>query len=183
MFIEYQKFVESKTSIGYNLNEATRFTLHDLILNPIYPAILAHSVKREIFYTDKQVFSGETGSTTSLLRLNPAFSGEEKSKRLRTKLHGFIGLLSEMEELRQAIYKEIVDGESDPVNFKEEVGDSTFYLQMMLGADSMTINDAVEANINKLNRRYKQAFTVTEALNRDLAQEKEALQLNDKGEK
>jgi NTP pyrophosphatase (non-canonical NTP hydrolase) len=47
----------------------------------------------------------------------------------------------------------------DRENILEEAGDALFYLQALLTELGWTLDDAMEANVRKLKRRYPNGYT------------------------
>jgi NTP pyrophosphatase (non-canonical NTP hydrolase) len=85
-------------------------------------------------------------------------------------VHGWLGLVSEMSELGQAIVK------GDDQNISEEVGDVFWYTALLTEAsDSTPINKIAQANIAKLQSRYPEKFSPQRALVRNLTEEFQVL--------
>lgn len=96
-------------------------------------------------------------------------------------LHGAIGMFTEAGEMLEVIRTfaaaqgEGADREFDTVNFCEEVGDSDWYKAILhdaLGVDEEQIRGVV---IAKLRKRYASKFQASEAIDRDVAAEREIL--------
>jgi NTP pyrophosphatase (non-canonical NTP hydrolase) len=101
---------------------------------------------------------------------------EEEQRKARL-IHGMIGLCTETGELQDMVKKNLAYGKPfDRVNVKEECGDILWYLALSLDAVGYTMEDAMEANIAKLKKRYPDKFSSGNALNRDIAAEREALE-------
>jgi NTP pyrophosphatase (non-canonical NTP hydrolase) len=72
-------------------------------------------------------------------------------------LHMAVGVSGEAGELLDAIKKHCVyQKQIDLNNVMEEAGDILFYLTGLLGELDMTIEECIEANMNKLSKRYPQ---------------------------
>jgi len=89
-------------------------------------------------------------------------------------LHAGIGLATEAGETLDALKKHVFYGqELDKGNLAEEIGDTTWYLAIVLDVLGMTFEEIMEANIKKLKTRYPEGFTKYDALNRDTEKEME----------
>lgn len=98
----------------------------------------------------------------------------EMSMRL---LHAVIGIMGEVGELASALEGWLWYGKPfDLVNFKEEIGDSEWYLAEALNAIEARLQEVLQSNIDKLRQRYPNRFTEERAANRDLQAEREALE-------
>ncbi len=101
----------------------------------------------------------------------------EKDQQLARLLHGALGACTETGELQDMIKKHLIYGKPlDLVNVIEEIGDTMWYLAIVLDACGVTMSDAMQRNITKLRLRYPEKFTSEKALNRDLAAERAALE-------
>jgi hypothetical protein len=68
-------------------------------------------------------------------------------------VHGIIGAATEAGELLEALYANLFEEkELDMVNIFEEVGDSTWYLAMLLRKAGRTFDDVFRNNIDKLRK-------------------------------
>lgn len=93
-------------------------------------------------------------------------------------LHALIGLATESGEALDMMKKHVYYGkEFDRVNAIEEIGDIFWYAALALDTLGSSFEEAMEANIKKLEKRYnKGKFTVDEAINRDVKTEVVTLQ-------
>ncbi len=92
-------------------------------------------------------------------------------------IHAVLGMSSEVGELADALKKHIIYGKAlDEVNVLEENGDLSWYQALMLHAIKRSISEAHERNIAKLRVRYGNAFDPQKALNRNLDEERKALE-------
>lgn len=66
--------------------------------------------------------------------------------------------------------------ELDIINLVEETGDILWYLSILLDCVNSSFEEAMRKNIDKLRVRYPNKFTNSEAINRDLAKEREQLE-------
>ena len=82
--------------------------------------------------------------------------------------HMIVGLVDEVGELASCIKKHTMyDQPLDRENFKEEAGDVLFYLEGALQAVGLTMQECIDANIEKLGIRYSSGkFTNEEAKER-----------------
>ena len=87
--------------------------------------------------------------------------------------HGALGVCGEAGELADAIKKHWAYGkELDVNNVIEELGDLTFYMQLIMNTLGITWEEVIQGNIDKLNKRYKEKYSNAEAIDR--ADKKEA---------
>lgn len=71
-------------------------------------------------------------------------------------LHHAIGICTEAGELLDAVKKHVIYGqEFNLLNGVEELGDLEFYMKGMRGSRGITRDDTLNANLNKLAKRYK----------------------------
>ena len=75
-------------------------------------------------------------------------------------VHAVMGVSGEAGELVDAIKKHWIYGkELDSENVLEECGDLLFYMDRILDLCGYTIEDAMQANFEKLRIRYPQGYT------------------------
>ncbi len=92
-------------------------------------------------------------------------------------LHGTIGVMTEAGELLDCVKKHLYYGKPlDDTNAKEEIGDILWYLAQICNAKSWSMEEIMQANIDKLRARYPEKFTEDNAINRDLDAERQALE-------
>mgnify|MGYP003386270576 CR=1 FL=1 len=143
-------------------------------MNPVKPD--------QILSADEyQRLATSTEAQPTFIRL-PRKKGEKaKALKLREKqfgrlLHGAIGMCTEAGELQDNIKKALVYGKPlDVLNILEEVGDVFWYCAVALSSHGFTFQQAMDANIAKLRKRYPKGFQADRALNRDLSKEIKAL--------
>lgn len=92
-------------------------------------------------------------------------------------LHGALGVGTEGGELENALkralfYKKPID----KLNVLEEIGDTLWYLAILIDALGSSFEEAFERNIAKLRARYPEKFDETRAIVRDLDAERKALE-------
>lgn len=75
-------------------------------------------------------------------------------------LHGAVGLSGEAGEMLDAIKKVwVYNKEPDLTNIIEELGDLRFYWQMLLNTFNLTEQQILDANVLKLQKRYKGGYS------------------------
>ena len=92
-------------------------------------------------------------------------------------LHCALGCFTESVEMVECLQKQYETGVLDKVNFGEEVGDVEWYQAIGFDASGVSEASCREANIAKLRKRYPDAFTALDATERNLEQEREALEV------
>ena len=99
---------------------------------------------------------------------------DERTARL---VHYGLGVGTESGEFQDAIKKCIAYGRViDDVNLVEECGDLLWYIARTLKVLNFTIEDAMNMNINKLEKRFPEKFTEENAEIRDLEKERSQLE-------
>jgi len=94
-------------------------------------------------------------------------------------IHAILGIQSELSELTEALVGAVTSGKRiDVVNVKEEAGDILWYTAMLLRAIGSSFEEAAQSNIDKLKVRYPEKFETHQAVNRDRAAERAALEGN-----
>ncbi len=92
-------------------------------------------------------------------------------------LHGAMGVCTEAGELQDALKRHFFYGKGlDPINVKEEIGDCLWYMNLICSELGFTLEDAMIANVAKLEKRYEKGFTEQAALNRDIGAERSQLE-------
>lgn len=82
-------------------------------------------------------------------------------------LHPAVGISGEAGELLDAIKKVwIYNKATDVENIVEELGDILFYIQMMANIFDTTIEDLIEENVRKLEKRYPTGYSDKDAVAR-----------------
>jgi NTP pyrophosphatase (non-canonical NTP hydrolase) len=115
---------------------------------------------------------------------------EPEYKQLLRAVHAVLGLASEVGEVADALKRKLFYNKPlDPVHLQEELGDINWYgrgllldvaNQMLIAEDqdlrTKTPEEIDDQNIAKLRARYPEKFTEEQALNRDHAKERAALE-------
>ncbi len=92
-------------------------------------------------------------------------------------IHGILGCVTESGELSDQLKRHLYYGQAlDDVNIKEELGDLSWYMSLLLDAIGSSWEEIWKMNIDKLRKRYPNKFTVHDAANRDLDTERETLE-------
>lgn len=152
--------------------------LLDILQDQILPKIMELGTlldywKRAAIYGEKSRF----------LHSNPpGFIEDQIQRDFADYLHGTIGLFTEacencehlasvMQTRNSKIGLHIPDDVKLRVGMKEEGGDALWYITVIARALGVGMDDMAEDNIVKLQKRYKEKFTVEEAINRDTENE------------
>jgi NTP pyrophosphatase (non-canonical NTP hydrolase) len=97
--------------------------------------------------------------------------------------HAILGMFTESAECADAFKRFLFYGtDLDKTNLKEEVGDVMYYVQLLCQSGGFTLEEAMDSNEAKLNKRYGDKFTEDAAINRDTDAEREILEGNTSGE-
>lgn len=82
-------------------------------------------------------------------------------------VHMAMGMSGEAGELLDSVKKTVIYNKPiDRENIIEELGDMYWYMTGMMDYLGVTIQDVVEANVDKLRKRYPDAYTDTAAQKR-----------------
>ena len=91
--------------------------------------------------------------------------------------HAVLGIVDESGELAKALKARMWYGKPlDVINLQEEVSDVLWYVSLLLDAIGSSYEEVMTKNIAKLRVRYPEKFTTELALNRDLDNERQALE-------
>lgn len=182
----YRDFVLDLTSPPetYNLSDAVMGGLVEA-LHRLTPASLElDHFKRAMTYGDKLRINPPAHYWPLHPQIRGAASrnaeGTELTAENRARLlliHGVLGKITEALELAPILVDLLTDsGDFDAVNLLEELGDDAFYTALVEHAAGYVHGNVRYRNVKKLGKRYKGGrFTRGEALNRDLAAERQAL--------
>jgi hypothetical protein len=91
-------------------------------------------------------------------------------------LYGIVGVIGEAAELAVVAIDLLKGAEIDRINAIEEVGDITWYADLILQSVDATYPEALDANDKKLKARYKDKFNYSERLESTGEAEREAMQ-------
>lgn len=105
-------------------------------------------------------------------------NGDEIKNRIipRTAtVHAAMGLSTEANEILDAVKKHVFYGkELSRKNLIEEIGDLIWYLAVLVHFEGLPdIESILDANIEKLKKRYGEKFDSEKAINRDVEKELE----------
>jgi len=76
----------------------------------------------------------------------------------------------------EALWDDMNGAPLDLVNVLEEFGDINWYEAIASSATGIKLDDVLNANIDKLKKRFPEKFTSDEANNRDLTTERDTLE-------
>ena len=89
------------------------------------------------------------------------------SDHIGRTLHAAVGIAGEAGEVLDAVKKTWIYGkELDRENILEEAGDLLFYITALLTENGFTLDEAMQANIDKLARRYPAGWSQKAAIER-----------------
>jgi len=91
-------------------------------------------------------------------------------------LHAAVGMTTEAVEFLEETVDGITNDNLDYVHLLEEAGDVAFYKAIAADVLNVSLDEVQAANNRKLDIRYQQKFSEGQAVNRDLAAERAALQ-------
>lgn len=108
-------------------------------------------------------------------------SGDDSEQRAVDLIHGILGKATESGELLQALLATIDQGKPlDYLNIEEEIGDGLWYDTLLLRTLGRTFEEVQRSNISKLRKRYPEKFSEDAANNRNLENERVALEAEQK---
>ena len=114
----------------------------------------------------------ECNQTVSRNRMKALVKGLPVPVRLN---HAVLGLCGEVGELAAAIERWIYYGQPlDETNLQEELGDCLWYMAEACNAAGFSLEAIMEANIQKLQKRYPEKFSESQAVEENRDREKEA---------
>ncbi len=181
---QLDQFVEDviKTESRIDSIEVNEELLTQTISILIHAGNILDQIKKNTFYGKRYGFG------TMLTDLNEI---NEATKRLnaidtvdivdaKTKLsvnprifHSIIGISTEAVELLEAL--DIKNNNIDSINIAEEFGDIAWYIAIGVDELNVKLDKILDTVIKKLKSRYPNAFTTTDAINRDLEKERKIL--------
>jgi len=92
-------------------------------------------------------------------------------------VHAILGLQTETAEFADVFKRHIFYGkEVDRVNLAEELGDILWYLNIARDVLGVSFEDLSSINIDKLKARFPQGFRESDAVRRDLIEERSVLE-------
>lgn len=106
----------------------------------------------------------------------PNMAMAERATKCLRPSHACAGLTTETGELTDVFKRHIYyDAPLDMTNIKEEIGDVFWYLAILCDWAGVSFEECQAANIAKLKKRYPEKFDSEQAVNRDLAAERGAI--------
>lgn len=158
--------------------------LENVIWNARSLGTIADIVKRFVYYADDKQKKSLYTTDDYPYNAEDEKKLEHLSDRLKYMprlLHAFLGIVSEVGELADAIIKYIETGKLDEVNTKEELGDIGWYLCEGATGLHCKLSDILSKIQAKLEKRYKEkqkqlGFTNEKAVDRDLDEERKVLE-------
>lgn len=107
---------------------------------------------------------GRPPNTTDTMNLNDYQSAAMRTAKNLGEtgdlMHAALGLTSEAGEFADAVKKHLVYGRDlDRVNAAEEVGDLLWFCALAARALGVPLADIAQANVEKLHRRYPDAYS------------------------
>ena len=105
--------------------------------------------------------NGNEYQKLAMKTLNPSLNKKE------VMINAVMGLCGESGEVSDIVKKHLFQGhELDVEKIKIELGDVLWYIAEMCEALDLELDKVMEANIEKLSKRFKDGFTVEESINR-----------------
>lgn len=188
--IQFTQDALSTESVVDSIN-LNRETFIYTIKAAIASAQLLDQFKRSMFYGSKFTFDQAkldhyaAQLRSAAISLEGATrnitSGEVSDLEVDTRIvHGVVGTATEAGELLEALLVYIETGEFDTINLKEEIGDVQWYQHILANAANTTIDECLEAVVQKLKDkkkgRYKDGYSHAAAISRDVSNERELLE-------
>ena len=85
---------------------------------------------------------------------------------VRVTLHALHGMVGEIGEIH-SIYQKLYQGhDADEKHAKNEVGDLLWFIAEYCTAQGWNLDDIMQMNIDKLQKRYPNGFEIEKSLNR-----------------
>ena len=105
--------------------------------------------------------NGNEYQKLAMKTLNPSIN------KIEVMINAVMGLCGESGEVSDIVKKHLFQGhELDVEKIKKELGDVLWYIAEMCEALDLELDKVMEANIEKLSKRFKEGFTVEESINR-----------------
>ena len=106
-----------------------------------------------------------------------AVAGRMTDKRSIRLNHAAMGMVTESAEFVDALKKMFFYGKQvDTTNLVEELGDLCWYIAIACDELGVSLEQVMDINIRKLQKRFPDKFTEEKALNRNLAEERKTLE-------
>lgn len=144
------------------------------------------TIKKDVYYKNPKKLEENLLKILAAIELNlrmakQAYSNKDNKSAVKVNprvFHGIIGMATEAGELVEALDKSIEnEGVIDPVNVHEEIHDSSWYQAVLHDALNLDWEQGLDNNIHKLQVRYPGKFSTENATNRNLEEERKALEV------
>ena len=141
---------------------------------------ILNQVKRELFYqkSDLEKYDKLNNDLKNALEKPRVENNQALEKLINLRvLHAALGLNTESAEILEVL-PDVLDGTPlDEVNMNEELGDVFWYQAVLIDALKLDLNNTLEVNALKLEKRYKnKGFAFTAAVDRNLDAERKILE-------
>lgn len=153
----------------FNGDMVDHWQLYDMLVHFVSVANEFDKMKKALFYGKRHESLGVVGAPVLLL-------GGVKADMI----HGLLGKISEDGELAECILAALKGETLDVVNMAEELGDSHWYDALFANALGVTFEQLHEMNIAKLKARFPEKFTSENAEVRNLEEERNILEKQQK---
>lgn len=155
--------------LNFDLFPSAQSVLHQMV-ESVQAGMAADCIKRSLFYKDPKIKERISTNTAVLRGLYDSIISNPNVVIPKDKvdlLHAALGLMSEAGEIVEEVVTSIIqDRPIDVENMKEEAGDQSWYLALMLRAINSSFDEVMSGNIEKLKKRYPNKFSTTDALAR-----------------
>lgn len=148
-------------------------------------------VKKAIFYNKDTKYTTELYDRIAKIQKHASAVSSPifHDKNMRTRgdiinnvnpnlFHGVLGIMTESSELAEIINELFKNSDKvvDPINVHEEMHDISWYKAIIHHVLNLSWRQGMENNTNKLRIRYPEKFTDELAANRNLEEERKALE-------
>lgn len=172
----------SKGELGRDLIPNDKQALFELI-SLFQAGSGADVTKRSLFYKDPKHTERIAASLNKAKLLYEGVLGLPQDFTMDQQqvdvMHAVLGIMSEGAEIVEELVTSVIEKRPmDSVNMAEEGGDILWYVALKFNALQILMEDAMQKNIDKLRKRYPEKFEGVQALERDLAGERQVLEGN-----
>ena len=106
--------------------------------------------------------NGSEYQKLAMRTLNPKIPKDE------VLINGVMGLCGESGEVIDLVKKYLYQGhELDKEKISKELGDVMWYVAEICEALNISLDEVMQGNIDKLQKRFKDGFTTSESINRE----------------
>lgn len=106
--------------------------------------------------------NGSEYQKLAMRTLNPKIPKDE------VLINGVMGLCGESGEVIDLVKKHLYQGhELDKEKISKELGDVMWYVAEICEALNISLDEVMQGNIDKLQKRFKDGFTTSESINRE----------------